>query len=113
MLSSLVTSPQSAHLLSDARKWIEDVLIKGHAPLATYGIGGSRGRSGAGQAASDETEGFLGGREGLVEIRERLEELLGAYEEGLNRSASIGDEEQIGTDEEFGGEDGDDSDWDM
>ena len=34
----------------------------------------------AGQAANDESEGPLGGRDGLIEIRERLEELLGAYE---------------------------------
>lgn len=114
VLSSLSTSPDTARLLSDARKWIDEVLIKGHAPLAAFGIGGSRGRSGAGQAASDETEGFLGGREGLVEIREALEELLGSYEEGLVGSLSDDDKEdgQVGTDEEFADYQSG-SDWDL
>ncbi|PWN33589.1 uncharacterized protein FA14DRAFT_161364 [Meira miltonrushii] len=113
MLASLSTTPESAHLIADARQFIDSTLIKGHEPLTAYGIGGSRGRSGAGQAASEETEGFLGGRDGLMEVRERLEELLGAYEEGLagGRIMSTEEEDAIGTDEEY--EDDHEEEWDL
>ncbi|MCO5549618.1 hypothetical protein L7F22_003091 [Adiantum nelumboides] len=113
MLASLSTTPESAHLLADARQFIDSTLIKGHEPLNAYGIGGSRGRSGAGQAANEETEGFLGGRDGLMEVRERLEELLGAYEEGLlaGRIKSTEEEDAIGTDEEY--EDDHEEEWDL
>lgn len=113
MLASLTTTPETAHSLADARQFIDSTLIKGHEPLTAYGIGGSRGRSGAGQAASEETEGFLGGRDGLMEVRERLEELLGAYEEGLvgGRLRSTEEENAIGTDEEY--EDDHEEEWDL
>lgn len=113
MLASLSTTPETAHLLADARLFIDSTLIKGHDSLNAFGIGGSRGRSGAGQAASEETEGFLGGRDGLMEVRERLEELLGAYEEGLEagRIKSTEEQDAIGTDEEY--EDDREEEWDL
>lgn len=66
-------------------------------------------------------EGRIGGRDGLKELRERVEDLRGAYEEvgrdGLGYVDGDEDEEGArGTDEEWddqGGEEGDDDlDWD-
>lgn len=111
MLASLSTTPDTASLLAEARRWVDSRIIKGHESLAAFGIGGARGRSGAGQAASDDTEGLLGGREGLMEVRERVEELLGAYEEGLPGGQAIDPEDdQMGTDEEYEAEG---SDWEL
>lgn len=95
MLSSLFTSPRTAASLKDAQRYVDAKVIKGHDSLASFGLGGARGIS-AGQAASDDSEGPLGGRDGMIEIRERLEELLGAYEVG-----DEDDDEELGTDEEY------------
>ena len=48
-------------------------------------------------AATDARMRCVGGRDGLRETRERLEDLLGAYEEGEGSS----DVEDVGTDEEY------------
>lgn len=106
MYSSLTSTPKTAHMLEKARSWLDRAVIRGHDPLSTFGLGASRGRSGAGQAASDDTEGLLGGRDGLLEVRERLDELLGAYDDGGHQK----DEDNVGTDEEC---DSQNSDWDV
>lgn len=109
MMASLSTTPTTAQLLDDARKWLDTRVIRGHAPMHLYGLGGARGRSGAGQAANDDTEGPLGGRDGMHEVRERLEELLGAYDDDAADVAGVDD--NVGTDEEVAA--ADDSDWDL
>jgi hypothetical protein len=95
MLSSLSTSPATADILQQARKYLDKRVIKGHEPLQSFGLGGARGIS-AGQAANEESEGPLGGRDGMIEIKERLEELLGAYEGG-----DASEDEKLDTDEEY------------
>lgn len=95
MISALSTSSSTSSILRHALKYLDTRVIKGHDALQTFGLGGARGAS-AGQAASEESEGPLGGRDGLIEIRERIEELLGAYE-GDNYS----EEEEQYTDEEY------------
>lgn len=105
MISSLTISPSTAATLRDARNYIDKKIIRGHDPMSTFGLGGSRGL-GAGQAASEESEGPLGGREGMMEIRERLEELLAAYEDGEEMA-----EDDLGTDEEY--PDQEDEEWNL
>ncbi|UZJ52955.1 hypothetical protein CBS101457_002275 [Exobasidium rhododendri] len=100
VLSSLFTSPRSAMALREARNYLDKKVIKGHESLTSFGLGGSRGSS-AGQAASDESEGPLGGRDGMIEVRERLEEILGAYEGDGDGGEEEGEGEQLGTDEEY------------
>lgn len=95
MISALSTSSGTSAILRQAQKYLDTRVIKGHDALQAFGLGGARGAS-AGQAASEESEGPLGGRDGMIEIRERLEELLGAYE-GDNYS----EEEEQYTDEEY------------
>lgn len=107
MISSLITTPDTAHTIRHAYKYLVNNVIKGHEPLQSFGLGGGRGIS-AGQAASEESEGPLGGRDGLMEIRERLEELLGAYE-GDDKVNDESDQE-MGTDEEYEDEI---DEWDM
>lgn len=52
-------------------------MIEGHQPLYNYGIDG---RGSVGVASSDENDGQVGGRDGLKEIREQLEDLSSNYE---------------------------------
>lgn len=109
MATTLRTTPSLSNSIRPAKAFVDRTLIRGHAPLSAYGIGGTRGTA-AGQAANDESEGLLGGRDGLMEIRERLEELLGAYEE--EGATGHDAEEGMGTDEEYAQEAGDE-DWDL
>jgi hypothetical protein len=97
MLSSLSTASSTAAILQQARRYLDKRVIKGHEALQSFGLGGARGAS-AGQAANDESEGPLGGRDGLIEIRERLEELLGAYE---GDDGDKSEDERLDTDEEY------------
>lgn len=99
MLSSLSTSSSTAVMLRHARRYLDQRVIKGHEALQSFGLGGARGAS-AGQAADEESEGPLGGRDGLIEIRERLEELLGAYE---GDDGDKSEDERLDTDEEYDG----------
>ena len=96
MVSALSTSSATASTLRQAYKYLDTKIIRGHDPLQSFGLGGARGAS-AGQAANEESEGPLGGRDGMMEIRERLEELLGAYEDDTAEDADQG----MGTDEEY------------
>ena len=62
---------------SGARRLVADVLAS-HAPLSLYGV----------------HEGTVGGRDGLAEVRERLEYLCDAY-------GGVPDDAEPGTDEEW------------
>lgn len=108
--TTLRTTPCTSDTIRSAKVFVDQTLIRGHAPLSAYGIGGMRG-SAAGQAASEESEGLLGGRDGLMEIREKLEELLGAYEE----ESGVGppEEDDMGTDEDYVQQEDDDDIWDL
>lgn len=68
----------------------------------------------SGQAANDEIEGVIGGRDGIKELLERAEEMRAAYDDGAD--AENDDEDGRGTDEEWGDEEqaggDDDLDWD-
>ncbi|WFD30832.1 mtDNA inheritance, partitioning of the mitochondrial organelle [Malassezia sp. CBS 17886] len=91
--ASLYTTPDTHTIVRAARNFVQRVL-NGHEPLALYGVGAS---GAGGCAASAETEGYVGGRDGLREIRERLEGWCSAYAGGV-----VSDEEGPGTDEEWG-----------
>lgn len=102
-LSALYCSSQpTLRHLSQARRTLLGA-VRGHAPLGTWGVG------------EGATEGRVGGRDGLKELLERVEELRGGYEDG----GEGGDEDEEnggkGTDEEWedqqGGDDDDDLDW--
>lgn len=80
VLASLRTTPGTSRLLREARAALT-AAIDGHAHLQAYGIA---------------AQGSVGGRDGLRETRERLEDLLGAYEEGEQEEV-----EDVGTDEEY------------
>ncbi len=83
--------------------------LASHAPLSTFGLGsGSYAGGGAGAAASEDSEGVIGGRDGLKEVRERLEDLLSAYEAGLDEDEEEEDDGR-GTDEEWQ----EDEEWDL
>ena len=96
MISSLQTSTDGTYHLLKAAKRVVTEAIDGHLPLSMYGIGQT---GSAGAAASEDTEGVIGGRDGLKEIRERLEDLASAYESGFSDSDM--EEDGRGTDEEW------------
>lgn len=99
--------------------------LRSHAPLASYGLVGSSaaprntiggGGISAGQAANDEIEGVIGGRDGLKEVLETAEEMRAAYEDEDSKEEED-QEDGRGTDEEWGDtkqhDAGDDDlDWD-
>jgi len=84
-------------------------VIEGHQPLYNYGIGG---RGSVGVASSDENDGQVGGRDGLKEIREQLEDLSSNYEmEGFEEQeeeegAHVKDQDEEWVEKE-------DEDWDL
>ncbi|PKI84320.1 Dml1p [Malassezia vespertilionis] len=88
-IASLRTTPDTLPLLEEARKFVCRVLT-GHEPLSMFGLGAS----GNARAANEESEGSVGGRDGLVEIRETLENWCEAY-------GGVADEETPGSDEEW------------
>jgi hypothetical protein len=88
LLASISTTPATATPLREALSSLKGALA-GHLPSAAWGIA---------------EQGPLGGMDGLREARERLEELLGAYEE----EGAGGEMEDVGTDEEFEQEE-----WDL
>ncbi|PWN26141.1 hypothetical protein BDZ90DRAFT_233288 [Jaminaea rosea] len=101
-LSALYCSPRpTLSHLSHARKTLL-AAVRGHSSLAAWGVG---------EGAS---EGRVGGRDGLKDLLERVEELRGGYEDG---GAADEDEEDEGgkdTDEDWedgAGEDEDGLDW--
>lgn len=109
LLSSLRTTPSTSTLLRSTRSLLSAAL-SGHAPLSAYGLGSSSS-SAAGAAANDVSEGAVGGRDGLREIRERLEDCLSAYMVGYGEGS--GEEEEDdgrGTDEEW---DEEGEEWDL
>lgn len=103
VVSSLSTSPATLETLRDARRFVARILER-REPLAAYGIGSAPASSG--RAATDESEGCIGGRDGLVELRETLEQCCDAY------GGEPEDAVEPGTDEEWGDEVGD-AEWDL
>ncbi|KAE8215060.1 hypothetical protein CF327_g1595 [Tilletia walkeri] len=100
LVSSLSTGPQTAAVLHSHRRFIQDVL-RGHVPLQAYGIGASGGGA-PGAASSEDSEGVVGGRDGLKEVLERLEEMLQGYEEeGADDDEDEDEGDGRGTDEEW------------
>ena len=77
MCSSLSTSSVIRATLEGARRLVADVLAS-HAPMSLYGV----------------HDGIVGGRDGLAEVRERLEYLCDAY-------GGVPDDAEPGTDEEW------------
>ncbi|PWN41155.1 hypothetical protein IE81DRAFT_186617 [Ceraceosorus guamensis] len=98
VLSTLRTSPRAATHLRRSLSTVQEALT-GHLPLESWGL--DSGRLGSGR----ET-GCVGGKEGLGEVKERLYELLGAYEE-----EEFENDDLVGTDEERADEK-DELDWD-
>lgn len=99
IVASLRTSESTLPMLLAAREFVVGVLA-GHEPLAAYGIGSAP--ASAGRAATDESEGCVGGRDGLIDVRETLEQLCDAY------GGVINDDAEPGTDEEWA-----DDAWDL
>lgn len=66
----------------------------------------------AGAAANEESEGRIGGRDGLKELKEKIEELRSAYSTDDAAGGQYGENEESGpgTDEEWEGEGGNDYD---
>lgn len=104
LLSTLSTTPTSLAHIESCLSFLRSTIYS-HSPLAAFGLGGSSATMSSGQAANDEIEGIIGGRDGIKELLERGEELRGAYEEEGHRRGEESDEEK-GTDEEW--EDGSD-----
>lgn len=98
VLATLSTSPHVAQHLHRSLRTVQEAL-SGHLPLENWGL--DSGRLGSGREA-----GCVGGKEGLLELRENLYELLGAYEEEDAERHDDG----LGTDEEAA-EDRDELDW--
>ncbi|EST09263.1 Misato Segment II tubulin-like domain protein [Kalmanozyma brasiliensis GHG001] len=96
VLSSLSATPSSVYRLKEARETLSEVL-KGHLPLAAYGLDGEDAR------------------DGLKEMREMVEGWIDAYSVGDDGGASGEEDDGMGTDEEYDvdqkEEDG--LDWDM
>ncbi|SPO24113.1 related to DML1 - essential protein involved in mtDNA inheritance [Ustilago trichophora] len=96
MLSSLSATPSSVYLLKEARETVSEAL-KGHAPIAAYGLDGEDAR------------------DGLKEIREQIEGWIDAY--SVNNDGASGEEDGdgMGTDEEYDVDQKEDDglDWDM
>ena len=97
-MASLRTTPDTLSLLRDARALVTHVVSR-REPLEAYGVA-----SGA-RTLLDETEGAVGGLDGLRELRETLEGACAAY--GAEEEA----EGEPGTDEEWGQDD--DDGWDI
>ncbi|KAK0531633.1 mtDNA inheritance, partitioning of the mitochondrial organelle [Tilletia horrida] len=100
LASGLSTGSNTAALLHSHRRFVQEA-IRGHLPLRAYGIGAAGAASGSGAASSEESEGVVGGRDGLKEVLERLEELLQAYDEDGAGADEEGEDEGRGTDEEW------------
>lgn len=121
ILSTLSTTPSSHTHIMHAIDTLT-MALRSHTPLSSFGLVGSssapRGAVGgisSGQAANDEIEGAIGGRDGIKELLERAEEMRSAYEEeGGGRGGEEEEDEGRGTDEEWGDteQQGDDLDWD-
>ena len=111
LISSLSTTPETYYLLRSAKQVVHEA-ITGHLPLHMYGIGSGTGGASAVAAANEESEGIVGGRDGLKEIRERLEDMVGVYESGLPGDLRSDEEDDgKGTDEEWVADDQDE--WDL
>ncbi|CAO1634430.1 unnamed protein product, partial [Sympodiomycopsis kandeliae] len=122
LLSTLSTTPDSYTHIKNAMNTLS-LALKSHTHLSSFGLvgpssaprnAGIGGGISSGQAANDEIEGIIGGRDGVKELLERIEEVRSAYEDG--QDDHDGDENGRGTDEEWddtqadAGED-DDLDW--
>ncbi|SNX86542.1 related to DML1 - essential protein involved in mtDNA inheritance [Melanopsichium pennsylvanicum] len=96
MLSSLVATPSSLYLLREARETVREAL-KGHAPLATFGMEGE------------------GSRDQLKETREQIEGWIDAYGVDNDGGSEGEDENAMGTDEEYNVDqkEEDELNWDM
>ncbi len=96
VLSSLSATPSAVYRLREAREMVSEVL-RGHLPLAAYGLDGEDAR------------------DSLKEVREQVEGWIDAYSVDNGGDASGEDEDGMGTDEEYDvdqkEEDG--LDWDM
>lgn len=112
LVSSLNISSTLHSQISSSKKFLTKV-IEGHEPLYNYGIGV---RGSVGVASSDENDGNVGGRDGLKEIRERLEDLSSNYEMEGFENEDDDDERADGKgkdeDEEWQ-EKNDEEDWDL
>ncbi|CAO1616273.1 unnamed protein product [Parajaminaea phylloscopi] len=99
LTSALSTTPASLGHIVHAQRVLERALGS-HLPLSAWGLGGS-GSGTVGAAANEESEGRIGGRDGLKELREKVEELMSAYQtEDTHANESDGDGGP-GTDEEW------------
>lgn len=110
LISALSTTPASISHIIYAHRVLERALIS-HLPLAAWGLGGMANTS-AGAAANEESEGRIGGRDGLKELKEKIEELRSAYSTDDAAGGQYGENEESGpgTDEEWEGEGGNDYD---
>lgn len=122
LLSTLSTTPDSYTHIKNAMETLS-LALKSHTHLSSFGLVGSSsaprnarigGGVSAGQAANDEIEGIVGGRDGIKELLERVEEVRSAYEDGQDADDDDQDNGR-GTDEEWGDDTGagedDDLDW--
>ncbi|PWN51349.1 tubulin nucleotide-binding domain-like protein [Violaceomyces palustris] len=102
IVSSLYTTPRTGHLIKSCKRVVLEALGS-HSPLSQYGIG-ALSSSGGGIS-----EGFVNGRDGLKELRERFEDLLTGYSDQIDQDESDGGEGRggPGTDEEWGPEEDD------
>ena len=99
VIASMRTTPDSLSILRDAKALVNHVVSR-HEPLEAYGV------SSAGSSSLNDSEGAVGGLDGLREIRETLESACAAY--GMEEDTS-GDP---GTDEEWQNDEEDDQ-WEL
>ncbi|WFD43365.1 mtDNA inheritance, partitioning of the mitochondrial organelle [Malassezia psittaci] len=98
VVASMQTTPDTLSILRDAKVLVNYVLSR-REPLEAYGV------SSAGRSPLNDSEGAVGGLDGLREIRETLESACAAY--GMEEGTA----EEPGTDEEW--QNDDDDQWDI
>ncbi|WFC99277.1 mtDNA inheritance, partitioning of the mitochondrial organelle [Malassezia yamatoensis] len=98
VVASMKTTPDTLAILRDAKALVNHVVSR-REPLEAYGV------SSAGRSPLNDSEGAVGGLDGLREIRETLESACAAY--GMEEDTA----EEPGTDEEW--QNDDDDRWDI